>query len=113
MRFFCRGELSIMPLPTFKLFLGFPVDDSLLGSLAQVDEAVKDFFIQQGDCYLQKVTNAKGMVYLGKFVGEKANLQELHAVEANIYSLLKRMTPDFPFEQTALRLFPAEEKKSV
>lgn len=101
-----------MPLPNYQLFLGFPVDEAFLESLDQIDEKLQNYFVQQNDHYLQKIVGANGTVYFGKFVGEKTDLQELHAVEANIYSLLKRLAPGFPFQKTALRLFPAEGNKT-
>lgn len=110
MRFFFEGELSIMPLPKYQLFLGFPMDDVFLESFEQIDEKVQNFFVREDDQYLQKVTNASGTIYLGKFIGDKTDLEELHDIEANIYSLLKRIAPDYPFHQTPLRLFPAKEK---
>ncbi|MEM1282505.1 MAG: hypothetical protein AAGG81_03020, partial [Chlamydiota bacterium] len=32
----------------------------------------------------------------------------LHDIEKNIYSLISKLTPDFPCEEQALRLFPAQ-----
>jgi len=97
-----------MTVPNYQLFLGFHVDDVFHSSLNHVAEDVKLFFIQEGDTYLHRVRH-NGKVYLGKFLGDKSDLQNLRNVETNIYSLLTRLVPAFPCKETALRLFPAEK----
>ncbi|MEC7839929.1 MAG: hypothetical protein VX777_07805 [Chlamydiota bacterium] len=97
-----------MKRPNYQLFLGFHVDEVFHSALNQVAEDVKVFFIQDDDTYLHRVRH-NGKVYLGKFLGDKSDLQNLRDVETNIYSLLGRLVPTYPCEETPLRLFPAEK----
>lgn len=93
--------------PKFQLFLGFLVDEIFRSALEEVDEEVKIFFIQNDENYLQRVRH-NGVLYLGKFLGHKSDLESLRTVEENIYSLLSRLLPNYDFRKTPLRLFPAE-----
>lgn len=93
--------------PKFQLFLGFLVDEIFRSALEEVDEEVKIFFIQNDENYLQRVRH-NGVLYLGKFLGHKSDLESLRSVEENIYSLLSRLVPNYDFKKTPLRLFPAE-----
>lgn len=97
-----------MKMPKYELFLGFPVEKGFSQALEGVDDKVKEAFIKGGEHYLTEVQSGKTK-YLGRFIGAKCDLQKLHNVEDNIYSLLKRLTPDFPFNKTPLKLFPAEK----
>lgn len=96
-----------MDIPQFQLFLGFQVDKAYQVELDQADQILKQLFISEGDDYLQQV-NHRGKKYLGKYLGERSDLQTLHDVEKNIYSLVFKLTPNFPCKEKQLRLFPAE-----
>lgn len=96
-----------MSLPQYQLFLGLQVDRDLDSELSELDEQVLDVFIQEGDSYLRRVGH-KGNSYLGKFIGQRSDLQSLHDLETNIYSLVARLAPKYPYEEKPLRLFPAK-----
>lgn len=96
-----------MDIPQFQLFLGFLVDKAYQVELDQADQILKQLFIKEGSEYLQEVQH-KGKIYLGKYIGERSDLQTLHDVEKNIYSLISKLTPDFPYQEKPLRLFPAQ-----
>lgn len=100
-----------MSLPKYELFLGFLVNEVFHSALDEVDEEARIFFIQDGDSYLQRVKH-NGSLYLGKFLGNKSDLQCLRTIEKNIYSLLTRLVPSYPCTQTPLLLFPAERAPS-
>lgn len=100
-----------MSLPKYELFLGFHVNEVFHSALDEVDEEARMFFIQDGDNYLQRVRH-NGSLYLGKFLGIKSDLQCLRTIEENIYSLLTRLVPNYPCEETPLLLFPAERALS-
>ena len=72
------------------------------------DEIVGQFINEEG-VYLTQAENA-GMTFIGKFGDSLATFQELEHLEANIYSLLKKLVPNFPYEETPLYLFPLLEK---
>jgi len=99
-----------MTLPVYQLFLGFPVDENLSKMLDSLDEGIKSLFFQDNEQYLQSVAH-KDLLYIGKFVGVKSDMQTLHSLEENIYSILRRVAPNFPYKETPLRLFPIEYKR--
>lgn len=88
-----------------KLFLGFPVDDDLDLLLKKINPQFKSFFIQNNSDYLQEMT-FKNRLYLGKLVENRGSISDLELLENNIYSLLKKIVNDYPFEKKPLLLFP-------
>lgn len=87
-----------------ELFLGFAIDPIFEKKLASADPQSLKNFIGNKE-FLWKVSY-EGIEYLGKPVGKKATLSSLDLVENNIFSLLKRVLPDYPYEETPLYLFP-------
>lgn len=98
-----------MKMPKYQLFLGFPVKKEVAHVLEKADEKIKKAFINEEECYLT-VINMNETQYLGRFIGTRSDLQTLHSVEENIYSLLRRIVPSYPFDKTPLKLFPAEKQ---
>ncbi len=89
------------------LFLGFPIDHAFAEALKSIDSQLANLFIRKNDdSYLQEVSY-NGVRYLGKFAGEINDPASLKLLEENIYSLLKRIVPNYQFERGALVLFPA------
>lgn len=87
------------------LFLGFPLSDSFLLKLKNLPPQITAEFIQeQPSDYLQKV-DYQEMSYLGKCLETPFDLRGLDTLQANIDSLLKRLVPDFPYQDHPLRLF--------
>lgn len=86
------------------LFLGFAVDQLYVDKLAQVNPHLLETFIQKDGEYLSEVQHNE-IRFLGKHVGKIVALPQLELLEANIYSLLKKMVPDFPYEEAPLYLF--------
>lgn len=87
-----------------QLFLGLPLTDSYRQELSQLPASVHDVFIQNSSSsYLQQV-ESEGIVYLGKFLGSSLDLATLDVLEVHIYSLLKRLISDYPYEQHPLLL---------
>jgi hypothetical protein len=89
-----------------ELFLGFPVDPTFTKELSQIDPQLVALFIQNDDNYLKEIVY-HDVRYLGKFAGKISDTSDLKLLEANIYSLLKKMIPDYPYENVPLVLFPA------
>ncbi len=58
-------------------------------------------FIQKNGEYLNEI-NQDGIRYLGKEMGSIVSFQQLELSEANIYSLLKKLVPDFPYNECPL-----------
>lgn len=88
-----------------QLFLGFPANKDFNLALQKVNPAVLAMFIQDNESYLSEIT-WEGSRYIGKYLDHVADLQTLELLEANIYSLLKKLVPDFPCRQIPLCLFP-------
>lgn len=88
-----------------ELFIGFPVTFECASALDQVAPEMRQLFIQhESGEYLQEVVYGETR-YLAKSVGETADVAALPLLERNIYSLLHRLIPDYPFEATPLVLF--------
>lgn len=88
-----------------RLFFGFLVEDSFARQLALVADDLKNFIVQNEDPYLHKISH-EGKVYLGKYVESELNLAALQLVETNIFSLLKKLIPDYPYRDSELFLIP-------
>lgn len=86
-----------------ELFLGFPVDPLFAVALGKTNPFAVKQFLGGGD-YLTDLTH-NDMRYLGKFLGKISTLPQLELVENNVYSLLKRVVPNFPYQETPLYLF--------
>lgn len=92
----------------FGLFLGYPIEDDFAEVLESVDPQVSALFItQESSEYLQEIIH-NDRRYLGKFTGEAVGSQELILLESNIYSLLKKIVPNYPYDRVPLVLFSHE-----
>lgn len=86
------------------LFIGFPLSEDYQFELDQVPSAVKGIFISDHPSdYLQKVTR-EGIVYLGKKVESPFDLMQSDSTKANIFSLLNKLVPDYPYDEQSLYL---------
>ena len=87
------------------LFLGFTVDSSFQKSFNLIDLKSKALFIQKNDAYLQEYLFNETL-FLGKYLGEKADLNQISLLSSNIYSLLKKIVPNYSYDQSDLWLIP-------
>lgn len=83
-----------------QIFLGLPADLSLIAhvkSLKEYPNIFPDYLMieEKGDHF-----------FIGKKIGKLNDREALHNIEANIYSLLAKLDPDYPFKKTPLVLFP-------
>lgn len=86
------------------LFFGLPLFDPYLHQLNELPAPLRDAFIQsQSNDYLQQI-ESEGIVYVGKFTNEPLELASLDSLEVHIHSILKKLIPDYPFEQHPLIL---------
>ncbi len=69
--------------------------------LQSANPSLVALFTKGGDDYLETVEH-HGQRYLGKCVGENADLARITLVEANIMSLLRRLVPDYPYQETPM-----------
>lgn len=88
-----------------ELFLGYPCNEEFLAIFHQLPVSLVKVFVGQDASYLQKIESQQGF-FLGKRIGKEVDIEGLKNLEANIYSLLNRLTPGFPIKQTSLVLFP-------
>lgn len=92
----------------FQLFLGFPVDKLYGEELGKANPHIVAQFIQKEGSYLREITY-QDMRFFGKFLGNFTELRKVTLLEANIYSLLKKLVPNFPYQEIPLYLFPIED----
>lgn len=91
-----------------ELFLGFPCTSEYLVIFKQLPDSLVKVFVGEDASYLQKIER-EGAFFLGKRIGKEVDVEGLKNLEANIYSLLNRLTPDYPIKKTSLVLFPISE----
>ena len=90
-----------------QLFLAFPVSHEFEKVLARVNPDLLTVFTQGGESYLED-RQIEGVRYLGKALGQLADLGAIDLLEENIYSLLERIDPHFAYRQQPLILIGAE-----
>lgn len=87
------------------LFLGFPVTEELAAQIDSLPAKQRDLYIQPSGEYLTEVSIETGH-FFGKPCGKLARREDLILLEENIYSLLEKILPNYPFRETPLTLFP-------
>ncbi len=88
----------------YQLFLGLPLSTAYQQELGQLPASMRDIFIQTSvSPYLQQVEN-EGAIYLGKYLGSSVEASLLDALQAHVYSLLKKLIPHYPYEEHPLVL---------
>lgn len=92
-----------MSLYQATLFLGFSIDPAFQLSLKTANPHLVSLLTSGGD-YLQKFSTG-GQDFLGKEISCAPNLEELESLEANLISLLKKLSPDYPFHINPPKLF--------
>jgi hypothetical protein len=79
-----------------QLFFGFQVDVSFEDALNKANSHTVKLFINNNSQYLHEVFH-EGKRYIGKFVGQASDPQALELLQANIFSIAKKLTPDYDF----------------
>ncbi len=93
----------------FQLFLGFPVDELYSKQLDRVNPNLLKAFIQEDGDYLTDVHH-NDMRFIGKTIPETIALPQLELLEQNVYSLLRKLVPEFSYEEVPLYLFPIKDE---
>lgn len=91
------------------LFFGLHCSAELNDKLSKVNPLYKSLFIREGDEYLQELI-FENKTYIGKYIGKTTHLEQLERLEANIISLLKKLVPDYSYENVNLELLPSVQK---
>ena len=87
----------------YKLFLGAEVTDECDQVLKLTNPHLLETFVSEKSEYLQEL-RLDGTRYLGKCMGEVVNFDDEELVEANVYSLLEKLTSDYDFRKEGLFL---------
>lgn len=93
-----------MQISEYELFFGFPINEKFKARLQEVNPYFLSLFIREGDDYLQQVTFNHEQ-FLGRKIGQASQLSKLESLQVNIYSILKKLVPDFSVEEIPLVLF--------
>lgn len=93
-----------------KLFMGVVVEGSFASQFSSANPQLVALFLNPEREYLLEMKH-EGKTYLGKTVSTSADLASLDQMEANIVSLLKKIVPDYPYDDLELVLFPLVETK--
>lgn len=96
-----------------RLFLGLPLTPSYFDQLKKLPPPLLATFIQrESPDYLQEI-ESEGIKYLGKYLDSPFDMANLDSLETNIYSLLKRLIPDYSYEEHPLLLLPVIIESSL
>lgn len=87
-----------------ELFLGFPLTESLMNKIQGLDPRAFDMYVNEKGPYLKKIEYGN-QSFLGKSVGSSADIAKIKLLEANIFSILAKILPDYPFKNDPLLLF--------
>lgn len=90
------------------LFLGLPLSEYLERELALLDVNIVNIFINAQGGYLQR-QKFKEQEYLGKFAGDISNPASLKLLEANIISILAKLSPSITNQDLQFLLFPVQK----
>ena len=82
------------------LFLAFPLTSSYEEALATIPFAFREEMIRT---HLQMIEKEEGC-YLAKLLGPSTDVETVNLAAVHLYSVLKKLTPDYPCEQHPLRL---------
>lgn len=89
-----------------QLFLGIPVDAHLAARLKSTKEYTR-LISSDPDCLIE-LNGAQGC-FIGKKIDQFVDNERLRNAEANIYSLLNKLDPNYSFKSIPLILFPHHE----
>lgn len=92
------------------LFLGFPVDPFFAAQVEKVNPHLLVQYISNSDDQLREIIYQE-MRFFGKMLGRIASLDQLELLEANIYSVLRKLVPDYPYSEVSLYVFPIEQSE--
>jgi len=87
------------------IFLGFLLTAEYVAVLETLSPQFRRLFIGESSDYLQEWSDGEA-TYLGKWLPPVIDLVSLEMLESNIYSLLKRLTPEYSYEKGLLWLCP-------
>jgi hypothetical protein len=88
------------------LFLGFVLDARFLERLDAVNSKKRELFVQNGNSAYLQIASYQNRSYLGKFIGEIMRVEELYLMEKNIYTLVCKLVPSYPYADIPLILLP-------
>lgn len=86
------------------LFFAFRLNEQDRNALNKVPNLVKDLFISNRSSDYLQVIEVDGNFYLGKFLAECFSSAALETIGKNIHSLIKRLLPGYPFDESSLIL---------
>lgn len=93
-----------------KLFLGCQIDSCYEKYLSKANPQLISLFIQPKGEFLNEAIY-QDQRYLGRFISSPSDLSDIELLQPHIYSLLKRLVPDYSYETMPLWLFPVIEVK--
>lgn len=82
-----------------KLFLGFSPDALFNKELEKSNPYLRALFVGKEE-YLEEVS-FQGKEYLGKYIPSYPTIEELENLEKHLLSVLKQLTPSYPFSHNA------------
>lgn len=90
--------------------MGVAIEGSFAARYAAANPQIAALFLNPEREYLLEIQH-EGKTYLGKTISTSADLASLGQMEANIVSLLKKIVPDYSYDDMEFVLFPLIETK--
>lgn len=91
-------------MPEVELFIGFKITEDFALKLSQIPAGMRDLYVQNDPNYLIEI-QYENVRYLGKKCGELMDMDSLELAENNVYSLLGKLVPEYPYDQNPLTIF--------
>lgn len=88
-----------------KLFLGYLIDACYEKHLSKANPQLLSLFTSPNGEYLHQLLH-QDQNYLGRFLPSPHSLSDIELLKPHIFSLLKRLAPDYTYENSQLWLFP-------
>lgn len=86
------------------VFIGMPLEGLFLATYEAVPAQKRALFVGKDETSLREI-QYQDKKYVGRFVPAMSSITDLEMIEQNVFSVLKRLTPEFHFDETPLILF--------
>jgi hypothetical protein len=93
-----------------QLFMGVVVEGPFAAQFSAANPQLVALFLSPDREYLLEIQH-EGKRYLGKTVSKSTDLASLEQMEANIVSLLRKIVPEYAYDQMEMVIFPLVETK--
>lgn len=95
--------MGYLELPNPKLFVGLPFSGEVALFLEKLPPEIYALYFHSYESYLH-VQSVDGRSYIGKEAPHPISLEQLSQLKENIFSILKKVIPDYSVSHQSLKL---------